>query len=123
MKVVHLLLLELPTNRRYKLIFMRRNLDEVLKSQQKMLARRNLPGGRLSDDAMQKVFRQQLARVDGWVDGQSCFEKFDVDYHQLLSDPRPHIEMLLGFLQLHNATDAAIAAIVPSLYRTHLTLI
>lgn len=120
-KVVHLLLHELPPDRRYKLIFMRRNLDEVLRSQQKMLSRRNLPGGRLSVDAMKQVFRQQLARVDGWITEQACFEKVDVDYNLLLADPQPPLEMLLDFLQLKGATEAAIASIVPSLYRTHVT--
>src|SRR5450432_3057856 len=38
-KIIHLLLYDLPPNRNYRVIFMRRNIEEVLISQRKMLQR------------------------------------------------------------------------------------
>jgi hypothetical protein len=43
--MVSLLLFKLPPAFRYKIIFMRRNLDEILASQAKMLARLGKPPG------------------------------------------------------------------------------
>ncbi len=38
-KIIHLLLYELPPDQIYRVIFMRRNINEVVASQQKMLRR------------------------------------------------------------------------------------
>src|SRR5688572_32107147 len=51
-KMVHLLLLDLPPGNEYRVIFLRRNLDEVLASQKKMLARSGRAGAALNDAQM-----------------------------------------------------------------------
>src|SRR5262245_12033356 len=45
LKVVSLLLYHLPPGFEYRVVFMRRNLDEILRSQEKMLNRRGEPPG------------------------------------------------------------------------------
>jgi hypothetical protein len=46
-KVIHLLLAELPDDRPYRVVFMQRDLREVVQSQATMLARSGRTGGQL----------------------------------------------------------------------------
>ena len=62
--MVHLLLRHLPSDRHYRVIFMRRNLDEVLVSQRRMLDRQGRVGGDLSDQALKRTYERQLERID-----------------------------------------------------------
>src|SRR5262245_3326165 len=49
-KMVHLLLYDLPQDRQYQVVFMRRDLREVLASQKRMLVRQQKAGAKLSDE-------------------------------------------------------------------------
>src|SRR3989442_525361 len=68
-KMVHLLLPELPLDRdhRYRVIMMRRDLGEVLESQKKMLMRKGRAGADLDSEKLRSVFEQQLSRVDQFL--------------------------------------------------------
>src|SRR5687767_1046860 len=56
-KMVYRLLYDLPSQFDYRVIFMRRNLDEVLASQQKMLERKGKAGGAATDEEMARLYR------------------------------------------------------------------
>ena len=60
-KMVYLLLMDLPSDQDYRVVFMRRNLDEVLASQKAMLDRMGKPAP-LDDARMAQLFRDQLAK-------------------------------------------------------------
>ena len=59
-KVIHLLLAELPDDRPYRVVFMQRDLREVVQSQATMLARSGRPGGQLAPERLIAVYEQQL---------------------------------------------------------------
>src|SRR5689334_7039557 len=65
-KVISALLEHLPAGHRYKVIFMERPLQEVLKSQQKMLLNRD-ENSSISDAEMQDQFTKHLAAVKFWL--------------------------------------------------------
>jgi len=116
-KMVHLLLLDLPLDRDYRVVFMRRKLEEVVVSQDVMLERGGKSTGGLSSDKVMQVFRSQLVKVDKWVREHSNFRLLYVNYNELLSDPRPAIEQVNGFLGGGLNTDAMLEVVDPSLYR------
>ena len=65
-KMVSLLLYELPKDRHYKIIFMKRNMDEMLASQKFMLER----AGKSSEEGsteMKRVFEKHLHQVTLWL--------------------------------------------------------
>ena len=116
-KMAHLLLTDLPLDREYRVIFMRRNLDEVLASQQKMLARRNLAGGNLPPERLKQVFVQQLARLETWLNQQACFQRLNLSYNELLDAPATSAQTLIDFLELGDVGEQMVACVVPDLYR------
>ncbi len=62
-KVVSALLDKLPAGRRYRVVFLERDLAEVLASQRRMLERRGEDAERVPDEAMAGMFRRHVATV------------------------------------------------------------
>lgn len=119
-KMVHLLLLDLPLNREYRVVFMRRDLHEVIKSQNKMLERNQKGGGDLPDNQVIEVFKMQLAKVYKWVADHRNFRMLEVNYNEMLKTPRPVVARINDFLDGSLNTDAMLNVIDPTLYRNRM---
>lgn len=119
-KMVHLLLLDLPPNRDYRIVFMRRDLKEVVKSQNKMLERNQKGGGDLPDDKIIEVFKMQLAKVYKWVADHQNFKMLEVNYNDMLKTPEPVVAQINGFLDGSLDTAAMLNVIDPTLYRNRM---
>jgi hypothetical protein len=119
-KMVHLLLLDLPLDRQYRVVFMRRDLNEVIKSQNVMLDRHRKDSDTLPEEKMIGLFKSQIARVEKYMDEHpEQFKYVDVDYNAVMKDPKPHVErvnQLLGGLD----QGRMLAVVDPSLYRNRL---
>lgn len=116
-KMVHLLLLDLPLNRQYRVVFMQRHLDEVVKSQNIMLERQGKSGTDTERERIIKVFRAQMKQVDKWVQDHPCFKILYVDYNEVVRDPAPSVEAVNAFLGGDLDTETMMAVVDPSLYR------
>lgn len=116
-KVISALLPDLPEEYSYKVIFMRRNLTEILASQRKMLLNRGEDPDKISDEEIGKSFERHLAQVTQWLAAQSNFSTLFIDYNRLLEDPAPQVEEIRRFLGVELEAAKMIAAIDPKLYR------
>ncbi len=116
-KLVHLIILDLPLASRYRVVFMRRRLEEVVKSQDVMLERHGKQTADLPKERLMDIYRAQLAKVTGYMDAHpDTFEYVEIDYNEMLANPASQIEQLSDFLD--GLDTAAMAAVVePSLYR------
>ena len=84
-KMVSQLLYELPSSQRYRIIFMERNMDEVLLSQEKMLARLGKPAAPRA--AIKRAFIEHLHKLREWLARQSNIAVLNVCYNDLLDWP------------------------------------
>lgn len=116
-KMVHLLLLDLPEGYRYRVVFMRRHLDEVVASQDVMLERRGKGGSPLTPEKMKAIFEKQIADVDAWIRDRDHFRILQVNYNDVLQAPDPAIAALSDFLGGGLDTAAMRAVVEPNLYR------
>ena len=116
-KMVYLLLYDLPDEYEYRVIFMRRDLDEVLASQKVMLKRSGKQGAQVSDDELKELFKAQLKKFDQWIATRKNFSILSVDYKDMIAAPRAQCERLNRFLGGMLDLDASAAAVDPSLYR------
>lgn len=114
-KAVSQLLFDLPPNERYRIVFLERDLDEVLSSQEKMLARMGRPAA--PRDRMKEAFRTHLKRVDAWLEQQPNMTTRRVGYAAIVADPLTESQRINEFLGGHLDTAAMAAAVNPSLYR------
>lgn len=116
-KVIHLLLMELPDDRPYRVIFMQRDLREVVRSQSTMLARSGRAGGGLPPERLIAVYEQQLKAVDAWLAARQGFEVMRVPYAELVQDPGTWVPRVAGFLGRALDVPAMQAAVDPALHR------
>ena len=86
-KVIHMLLPELPVDQDYRVLFVERDLDEVIASQEKMLARLGRPGAGLSRERLRAVFQAQLRQVRDWLAQQPRFQVMSVHYSAVIQEP------------------------------------
>lgn len=114
-KMVSQLLYDLPTSERYRVIFLERELDEVLVSQEKMLQRLNRPAA--PRDAIQRAFRQHLQRLHAWLAEQSHMDVLLVRYDELIADPLGQSNRIRAFLGGDVDAAAMAGAVDTSLYR------
>jgi hypothetical protein len=115
-KVISFLLRDLPDDSAYKVIFMRRNLDEVIASQNKMLDRRGESRGD-DDEKMIELYETHLRKVEFLLRGRKNFETLDVDYKQALEKPREHAERVRRFLGVPLDVGRMAEVVDPDLYR------
>ncbi len=116
-KVIHLLLTELPDDRPYRVVFMQRELGEVVRSQATMLARSGRAGGQLAPERLMAVYAQQLAAVDAWLAARPNFQVLKVPYAQMVADPATHAAAVNRFLGGTLDETGMRAAVDPSLHR------
>jgi LPS sulfotransferase NodH len=116
-KVIAALLPHLPGGYEYRVVFMQREMSEVLASQKQMLIRRGEDPNKIPDDVIAKLFEKHLKQVNDWVSQQPNVLCLDVNYNEMLKNPQPFIEQINAFLG--NQLDAAkMAAVVdPTLHR------
>lgn len=116
-KMVYRLLYDLPADYSYRVVFMRRKLEEVLASQQVMLSRMGKAGGALEDEQAAALFRSQLTKYEQWVARQPNFAVLDVSYNDLLESPAEPARQINAFLG-GTLDEAAMRQVVePQLYR------
>jgi hypothetical protein len=116
-KCISQLLLSLPMNHDYRIIFMQRPLPEVLASQEEMLRRRGTHDPAVDSSVIKQAFQTHLYDVNTWLNGKSNLEVLRIPYHRVLEEPRLVTEEIAQFLKMPLNLDAMIAQVDQSLYR------
>ena len=115
-KIVSSLLEDLPGSNNYKVLFMNRNLDEVLVSQARMLARRGETSD-TSDARLRESFQQHLARVKAAIRTRPPFEVCEIEYEEVVESPLRCAARIREFLGRSLDVDRMAGAVDPGLYR------
>ena len=121
-KVVHLLLQYLPASRDYRVIFMLRDLGEVVQSQRIMLKQQGRPTAELTDAALAAIFAKQLASVREQLVGSPNFRVLYVNYRDVIDHPADMAGQINLFLGGNMALAQMAAAVNPALYRQRKTM-
>ncbi len=118
-KIISQLLLDLPTDTdfTYKVIFIRRNIDEILASQKKMLIRRGTYKPEISDAEMKNMFLLHIEHVVDYLRQHKCFQTFYVNYNLMLAEAADKIKAINAFLGGGLNTKAMAEVVDRNLYR------
>jgi hypothetical protein len=116
LKVVSSLLKDLPTGYRYDVVFMNRNLDEVVASQNKMIERR---GEKASGDdkEIRQLYEQHLRSIKAWIPNQPNFRVLEINYTDTISDAAGVAKRIKDFLGLPLDVTKMAGAVDEQLYR------
>ncbi|MCF7804620.1 MAG: sulfotransferase [Candidatus Marinimicrobia bacterium] len=117
-KMVSRLLLDLPEEYEYKIIFMRRAMEEILASQRKMLERSGKEAPSAEDDTeMSRLFNQHLQHVEQWMERQPNVDYIYVNYNATIQEPGKTAGKVIDFLD-DNLDQSKMAGVVDTnLYR------
>jgi predicted AlkP superfamily phosphohydrolase/phosphomutase/tetratricopeptide (TPR) repeat protein len=116
-KIIAQLLPFLPTNYNYKIIFMRRNMVEVLRSQQIMLGKEKEAEAKIFPVGLNDAFEKQLKKVEDWIDSQPNVDILDVNYADVVANPDEEFDAILGFLDFKGKIEEMKKVVNKSLYR------
>jgi hypothetical protein len=114
-KMVSQLLYHLPVNEQYRIVFMEREFDEMLASQEKMLERLGRPAARREE--IIGPYTQHLKQLHEWLARQANMKILRVSYNELLPEPRRHAERVLEFLGVDADVENMVRTVDPTLYR------
>ena len=118
-KVVHALAPALPEGFDYRLVLVRRDLREVVASQQAMLA--DSGQAEPAPERLVEIFETQLAELDAWLGGRPDFRVLRLAHASLLASPRAAAESLAAFLGGGLDVGAMAATVGPALHRPRAT--
>jgi hypothetical protein len=96
-KIISFLLKDLPSDHNYKVIFMDRDLPEVLASQSKMLTRRGESSG-TDDSRMKDIYEKHLRKTKELLSSSAHFDVLDLRYKHVIENPAAAAERLRDFL-------------------------
>ena len=116
-KIIYLLLYDLPDNFNYRVVFMNRRIEEVLASQSKMLERRGETGASVDNEKLKLIFAAQLEKSRKWLKQQKNFDVQFVNYHDVVQDPLAESKAIAEFLGGQVDVDAMSSAVTDKLYR------
>jgi hypothetical protein len=118
LKVVSALLVYLPEHYRYRVIFVEREMAEILASQKRMLERTGKAGqDPVSDEDLWSSYLAHLAEVKSWLNNQDWLRTLYISYNHILDNPEQAFLHVANFLD-HRVDPEAMAQIVDrSLYR------
>jgi len=116
-KVVSALLDRLPAGHDYRVLFLERDLGEVLASQRRMLERRGEPTDRVGDSAMAGMFRRHLDQVLALAGARSEVRLLVLRHAQVLANPAAAAQRIDDFLGGGLDRSAMAAAVDDGLWR------
>jgi len=117
LKVISFLIKDLPDDNDYRVIFMRRDLDEVLSSQGKMIDRLGSDDSSADDEAMKEAYRNDIVRTRLMCKKSPHIELIEIHYSETVANPAARARKVNAFLDGKLDEAAMLAAVDKSLYR------
>ncbi len=115
-KIVSALLEHLPATHNYKVLFMRRDLREVLASQSKMLTHRG-EDSEATDQQLRQAYESHLRKVRVLLRLRPQFDAAEISYADVVANPRREAERIGRFLGDRLDVRRMAEAVDENLYR------
>lgn len=116
-KIISYFLKDLPKTNNYKIIFIERNLKEMIASQNKMLTHRGEVVDPAGDEKMIKNFKNHLQKIKYMLGNEPHFDVLYINYGDVLKSPIKEVEKVNRFLGGYLDKEKMIGIIDPKLYR------
>ncbi len=114
-KMVSQLLYDLPSSERYRIIFMERDMDEMLESQEKMLSR--LGRKAALREEIKPAYTKHLERLFQWLGRQPNMKVLRICYNGLLQRPEEQARLVREFVGGKIDLERMIQSVDRDLYR------
>jgi Sulfotransferase domain len=115
--VSYYLLYDLPPQQDYRIILMRRKVEEMIASQDAMLVRYGKSTGGIDPRTLAAGFLKRLRVVEEWILRRENFRLISVDYADLIGRPREAALKVQEFLDADLDVEAMVDTVDLTLYR------
>ena len=116
-KIVSIFLYDLPNDENYKIIFMKRNLQEILASQRKMLNNLQQAEDNLTDEQLVDEYKNHLQKLMAWLNQQNCMKVLYISYNEIIQNPEKNASKIKRFLARDLNVKEMTRVVDNSLYR------
>ena len=116
LKVISHLLESLPDENFYRVILMRRDFDEIIASQNKMLERRG-EENQVADSTVKEAYIRHLVDIRYMVRRRPNFEMIEVQFKQAMEAPRSFVTDVNKFLGGNLDVESMMPVVDLELYR------
>ncbi len=117
-KIISPLLTHLPADYHYRVIFMERDIEEILASQERMLERTGkTEENQIPEGKMRQSYQDHLGEIVSWLADKSWIRTITLSYNDILSQPERHFRKVASFLDDIVDPQAMSRVVDPSLYR------
>jgi len=115
-KIISNLLEYLPENERYKIIFIERDINEIIASQESMLKR--FGKSQVNNAELKKSFIKHLNYIKPYLDNGPNIDVTYLNYRRIIDNPEYAVNNIFYFLGIHHINKKLMEQVVdPSLYR------
>ncbi len=122
-KIISHLLKHLPSNFDYKVIFMERNISEVLASQGKMLSRlEKKVDNSVYPTALEKKYREDINDTKEFLANQHNFKVLYINHHDILKSPFSSALEVAEFVDQNLIVEKMSNIVDPALHREKMVL-
>ncbi len=116
-KVISFLIKDLPDDNFYQVLFLRRDLDEVIASQDKMIARLGTENASADGEAMKEAYRNDIVRTRLYCKKRPNFALLEVHYKDTVDNPGESARAVNAFLGGKLDEEKMRQAVQAELYR------
>jgi Sulfotransferase domain len=116
-KVVSFLLTWLPEGYNYRVVFMQRELREVIASETTMLHKRGQQAPTTTEEQTIAVYQQHLQKVERFLSSRDCFSIMKMNYRDALDRPDDAARKLRDFVGRSLNVEEMARVADPTLYR------
>jgi len=117
LKVIYKLVYDLPADVPYRIVFLERDLDEVLASQEAMMRRSGLDPDQIGREVLIKLFQAEIFAFRRWVEAQANVRIYYANHARVIADPLTTAQEIAQFLGLTMDTAAMAEVVAPELHR------
>ena len=116
-KVIYKLVYDLPNNVPYRIVFMQRDIEEVLSSQEKMMRRDGLDPDTIGRDLLYNLFQTDVMDFRRWAEVQGNIQIMYADYRRMVDEAEEMSRHIAEFLGQDLDIPAMASVVDPDLYR------
>ncbi len=116
-KIISHLLQHLPFHLRYRIIFIKRDIREVLASQKKMYGRLQKTPDRARDPVLARKFNVHLRKIEQWIRENDRMDCLYLQHREVIDAPLARAREIQAFLDAPLDVEAMANMVDPDLYR------
>ncbi len=103
----------LPQDRKYKVIFMNRNIQEIVMSQQKFIGKENAPYPMI----LENRYKKHIAKMNQWFAKTNNMDVLYINYSDAINQPEKTSKQIKDFLNLELKIESMTTVADKKLYR------